>query len=136
MRLPNYKRVLTTDFDQENQDLVEQLGESLNPGIESLYQALNKRLTIGDNFQATENDVILSVFSNGNVRNETFVNIDFGTTVRTVSIGKLENLTTPGIWPTSAPYIFWENTPTGIKVLNVTGLTPGISYKLRLVMYG
>jgi hypothetical protein len=136
MKQPNYKRLITTDFEQDDQALVEQLGESLNPGIESLYQALNKRLTISDNFQATEKDVIVNVMTDGTPRTETFVTTDFTGQVRNVFIGKLENLTLTGSYPTAAPFLFWVNTPTGIQIVNITSLTPGNNYKLRLVMFG
>ena len=136
MKLPSFKRWLKTDFEPEQQELVEQMGESLNTGIELLYQALNKRLTITDNLQATEKDVLVSVFPNGNPRAETFVNTDFGSPVRTVFIGKVENLTVSGVYPTGAPFVSWITTPSGIQIVNISGLIPTNTYRLRLVIFG
>lgn len=137
MRLQNFKRLIKTDFDQEQQSLVEQLGESLNPGIEIVYQALNKRLTIGDNLQASERDVDIRVGANGVPTSSTFTTVDFTPAqVRTVWVGRAENLTNSAIYPTSAPFISFNNTPTGIQITNVTGLAAGYTWRLRILLFG
>lgn len=136
MKLPSFKRLIKTDFPQESQDLVEQLGNSLNTGVELLYQALSKRLTITDNFQASEKDVVLSVGPTGTPRTDTFVNVDFGAAARTVFVGKAENLSFPGTYPTGTPFVSWTNTTNGIQITNVTNLQPANNYRLRLVIFG
>lgn len=136
MKLQSYKRLLKTDFKADDQALVDQLGNSLNSGIEFLYQALNKRLTIGDNLQASERDITLTVDDAGNPTNDSFVNVDFGSTVRTVFVGKAQNLTNSNVYPTSAPFVIWNNTTKGIQIVNVRGLVPGNVFTLRLVIFG
>lgn len=127
---------MTSDYSQDNRKLVEQLGNSLNPGIEHLYQALNKRLTVADNLQGSERDVDIQVDAAGNLKSQTFITVDQGVTVRNVFIGKADNLVNPRGYPTSAPFISWSNTPTGIEILNIKGLLPNQTYRLRLILLG
>ena len=136
MKLQNYRRLLKTDFSQDDQKLIEQIGESVNPGIEILYQALNKRLTIGDNLQATERDVEVRVNASGNPINSTFANSDFNSPVRNVFVGKVENLTNSSVYPTASPFISWSNTTSGIQINNITGLPTGNTFRLRIILFG
>lgn len=136
MKLQGFKRLLKTDFKQDDQDLVDQLGNSLNTGIELLYQALNKRLTVSENLQATERDITLAVDASGKPRADTFATVDFGSQARNVFVGKADNLSFPGTYPLSAPFVSWTNTTSGIQVVNVTGLQPAHNYRIRLVIFG
>ena len=49
MKLPLFRRLFKTDFKQEFQELVDQLSVSINVGIENLYDALNRKLSLRDN---------------------------------------------------------------------------------------
>ena len=136
MKLPTFKRLKSQDYPGEQQSIIEQLSFALNNGIEVLYEALNKKISIKDNLLATEKDVEFRVSSTGLVLNSTFINVDFGQQVRTVFVGKVENLTNPTSYPTSAVFLSWVPTEKGIQILHATGLTAGNSYRIRVVMYG
>ena len=136
MKLPTFKRLKSQDYPGEQQPIVEQLSFALNNGIEVLYEAMNKKLSIKDNFLASERDVELRVGPTGNVLNTVFINVDFGQQVRTVIVGKVENLTNPSSYPSSSPFISWTNTQNGIQILNVTGLTSGNNYRFRVLLFG
>lgn len=136
MRLPNFKRINTVDFPKEDQQLVEKLGESYNVGMDLVYQALSRRLTINDNLQAAERTVELQVDSNGKPKNDVFVNTDLGVPIRNIIVGKAENLTNSTGYPTGAPWITWDNTQNGIQIVNVKNLLASNTYRLRIVMFG
>jgi hypothetical protein len=66
MKLPSFKRLFENDFDSSERNLVAKLALSLNQGIENLYLALSKRISLRDNIQCTVKDVQVTVDSNGN----------------------------------------------------------------------
>lgn len=136
MKLPGFKRLLSNDFPQDQRSLIDKLSFSLNNGIEAIYDALNKKLTFKDNFFATEKDIDIIVDSNGTPKNTTFIGTDFGGQVRNVLVGKAENLTVSSNYPTGSVWISWEGTTNGIQVVNVRGLVPNNSYRLRVLMFG
>lgn len=74
MKLPNFKRLTTNDFEEQDKKFVEQLGFCMNDGFQNLYDALNKKLTIDDNFLGALKDVDVRVDANGTPLVSTFVN--------------------------------------------------------------
>lgn len=136
MKLPTFKRLKSQDYPEEQQSLIEQISFSLNNGIEALFEALNKKLTIKDNLYATERDVELRINSAGYPLAQTFATVDFGGPVRNVFVGKVENLTNPQVFPTSGVHVSWNNTASGIQITNVVGLPPNNTFRLRIVMFG
>ena len=46
MKLPNFRRIIASDYDQKYKDLVETLAVSINQGMDSVYDALNKKITL------------------------------------------------------------------------------------------
>lgn len=137
MKLPSPKRLQKQDFPPEYAALIDALGFSLNNGIDSLYEALNKRLSITDNFLSSVKDVDLIVDSTGKVTSGGVFNLDFQGKVVGLDVIKADNLTNSSIYPTTAPWPSWEVTASnGIKLVNVTGLQPSFTYRLRVIAWG
>ena len=135
MKMPSFRRIITNDYDQESKNLVAQLAVSINNGFDVLYQALSKRLTFGDNFICTEVTVELTVDANGIPTSTTGFKLDTSQTntkVYEVQVRYAENLTNTGTYPTSAPWVSWVQTQTGISIVHVSGLQTGNLYRLLL----
>ena len=132
MKLPNFKRLIKTDFKEEDQPLVNGLASIWNYGIEVLYLALNNRLTLTENLSATIKDVNLRVDANG-VPIVTLI-IPSDTTINDVRIGKIDNLTNSSNTPITAVMVVdWQPVQNGIKINKIVGLTANELYKLRII---
>jgi hypothetical protein len=136
MKLPNFKRLFLEDFDPKDQNLVGKLASIINIGFETIYTALNKKLTISDNLAATERNITVVVDNNGIPKNEVIFSLDTpNSQVKGVFVGKCENLTNSSSYPTSGVFITWVQVQSGIKVLHITGLKPNETYRLYVVAY-
>jgi hypothetical protein len=136
MKLSSYKRIMTSDFKKEEQPLVEKLAGGINDMFDQLVQALNKRLTLSDNFQATIRDVDLVVNAQGNPTSTTSFGLDIsGVPVTGIQVIRAENLTNSAIYPVSQPFISFIQIENTIRVLNVSGLQPNNRYRLRIIAF-
>jgi len=73
MKLGSFKRLMKQDYDSTFQPLVEKLSFSINSAIESLFDALNKKLTLKDNFSATVKTFDVRVDATGAPQAITFI---------------------------------------------------------------
>jgi predicted nucleotidyltransferase len=140
MRLPNFKRLFENDFTDEEKPLVSKLAGSLNQGIENLYLALSKRLTLRDNIQCTIKDIDVIVDSNGKPTTLTTFRLDDSLINQNVSILGCQvlnavNLTNTSNYVYSCPFISWTQISNGIQINHITGLIPGNKYNLRIVAF-
>ena len=112
MKLPNFRRIMDTDYAEEYKGLVRQLAVSINYGFEVLYQALNKRLTLAENIQCTVRDITLKINDNGVPQTDTQMQLDvpnvrvIGTTV--IDVVNNENSSS---YPDSAVFVFYTQNP-------------------------
>jgi hypothetical protein len=134
MKLPSYKRIITQDYEPDDQELIEQLSGNINDSFGLLYSALNKRLTFGDNLSSTIRDVEITVDSNGKPVNDVFFRLDV---LNTPVIGcfciRALNLTNSNVYPTGSPWISFIQSENQIRVLNVTNLQPNNRYSLKII---
>lgn len=127
---------MTTDFKKEEQPLVEKLAGGINDMFDQLVQALNKRLTLADNFQATVKDVDVTVNAQGNPTSATSFSLDVsGVPVTGIQVIRAENLTNSAIYPASQPFISFIQIENSVRILNVTGLQPNNRYRLRVIAF-
>jgi len=136
MILGAFRRLYKNDFKPEDQDLVEKISYPLNTGIESIYEAFNKKISLSDNLLCTIRDVEVTVDSTGKPVNTTSFKLDFTGSVSSIFVGNAQNLTNTSTYPTSAPFISWTQTQTGVTINNVTGLQPNNNYRLRIIAFG
>lgn len=136
MKLPSFKRLFTADFPKEFKQLVDTLSVSLNNGIEVLYQALDRQLTLRENIKSTVKDVTLTVDANGKPKQTATFTLDTGISKLdgciVISAINNTNLTT---YPTSGVFISFTQSTTSVLINNVTGLTPDQSWTLRIVAF-
>lgn len=134
MKLPSYKRIITQDFPAENQQLIEQLGRTVNDAFNLLFSALNNRLTLSDNVSSTIRDVEITVDSAGKPVNDTSFQLNIPNTpvIGCVCI-RATNLANSTIYPTGTPWISFIQNENSIRILNVTNLQPNTRYSLRII---
>lgn len=133
MFLPTFRRIFKSDYDKDDQALVEKLSSPVNSAFEVLYEALNKKLDFTNNFQATEVDIPVTVDSTGTpVGNASFKLIN-SNKVKRLWIGNAQNLTNPGTYVTGAPFASFLQNGASITIVNITGLQPGNTYLLNIL---
>lgn len=136
MKLQNFKRIIKSDYEPDDQDLVEDLSYTINHGFEIVYDALNKKLTFGDNFNSTEKEFQVEVDSTGKPKNTTSFSLDVNTRITGTQVTRADNLTNSNVYPTSMPFITFTQNGTNIIVVNVSGLQANNQYRLRVIAYG
>ena len=112
--------------------LVEQLALSINQGFESLFNALNNKLSFGDNMFATVKDIIVTVNSSGSPKDQTTIKLSSTNGVTQIFVGKAENLTNPKVYPNYGIIISWSQNGDILTVNNIVGLPADNQFRLRL----
>lgn len=135
MKLSNFKRILTTDFDEKDQPLIEKLGRSLNDGVDGLYFALNNKLTFEDNFLASVKDIELTVGATGVPTTRTSILLSNNLPVKGTQVVYAANRSDGSRYPTSAPFISFTQNGTTLFIDNITGLEANYRYVVRFIAY-
>lgn len=130
------KRIVTEDFDKEDQALVSKLAFTLNSFFEQVAQGLNKNLTIEDNLNMEVKDVVLTVDALGIPTTTAAYQSSLRTKVRGHVILTARNLTDSTLYPTGAPFISYVQNEKLVTIQHVTGLQSGNSYRLLILSVG
>ena len=128
------KRIVKEDFSSEDQELVDTLAFPINSGFENITSALNKGLTFDDNFNAQLKEITVTVDGSGTPTTTT----SFKTTLRSNAYGVMciRALAADNSYVTAAPFVSYVEGSSSITIRNITGLTAGIKYTLRLLVIG
>jgi hypothetical protein len=135
MKMSNFKRIISTDYEEKDQKLIEKLGRNLNDGIDSIYFALNKKLTFDDNFLATIKEVEVTVNSSGNPINRTSLLLDTTNIVKGTLIISAVNKTNAAVFPTSTPFVSFTQSGNTLYIDNITGLQANNRYVIRIICF-
>lgn len=139
MKLPSFKRLNTKDYKEEFKDLIDKLSLSLNQGIESLYDAVNKKLTLRDNISCTVKDITVIVDSSGLPTADLIFALGNSLRIDGVSVIRVENKTNPETYPSNGVFATYTQsgdiTTNKITINHITGLTAGNEYSIRIVIY-
>jgi len=136
MKMPSFKRIFDTDFDETYKAMIQTLAVTINNGFEVIYEALNKKISISENIQCTLKDVTFKVDASGNPTTRvSFISDIPNMRVIGTQVIKVVNNTNSSVYPTSGVFISFTETNNGIEINNVTGLTIGNTYTLRIVAY-
>lgn len=136
MKLQSFRRLFKQDFEEQYQKLVDQLSGSLNYGIETLYEALNKNVSLKDNVRCTVKDISVKVDANGNPSESTTFTLDIQGQVIGTQVIYAINTTNSSIYPSGGIFVSYAQTTTGILINNITGLPANQTFTLRIVAYG
>lgn len=135
-RLPSLKRIYKADYPKEFQSLVDNLSLTINNGFDNLYNALNNRLTIRDNFLGSVKDVIVSVDSNGIPTSSTQFTVSSNGAIEGLQVIQAINLTNSIVYPTGGIFISYTQNGNSITINHVTGLPVNNQFSLRIIAYG
>lgn len=128
MRIPGFKRFQAQDFPKKYTDLTVILFNILNPFMEVFTQALTKRLTFDDNFDC----YLVSFDLTAPVTNFKLAN-PRGGIFRGATVDYCVNKNDSSDVLTSAPFVQFTTSGDGqIVITNITGLTTGKSYTIRI----
>ncbi len=134
MRLSSFRRLIETDYPEDYQDLIEQLGIPLNSSFEELYDALNNKLSFRDNLNTTISSFNVVVDSDGKPKNKTSFKLNTNQTVieGLIVINAL-GVTDPTLLPTAGIFISFVKSETSIIVQNIKGLQADKNYNIKVV---
>jgi hypothetical protein len=135
MKLPSFRRLIKSDYEQEYSKLIETLSFSINNGIEVLYQALNKSLTLRDNIACAIKEIEVAVDSNGTPTAKTGFTLDSGNKILGITVLNVINAKNPSILPNSGVFISFVQETKNITIVSVRGLPPNQTFTLTLVAF-
>jgi hypothetical protein len=115
---------------------VDQLAVSLNIGIESLYNALNKNVSLKDNMLCTVKDLTITVDATGKPTTSTQFALDISGQIIGTQVIYAINTTNSASYPTGGIFISFTQTTTGVLINNITGLPANQAFTVRVVAYG
>lgn len=133
MKLPTFRRLFKSDYETDEQKIVEKLSGPLNSGIEVLYEALNNKLDFENNFQATARSIQIEVDSNGIPKGTTIFTLINSNRINGVLVRRVENLTNPGSYPLGAPFITFTQNTDRVTINHITGLIPDNQYLISVL---
>jgi len=136
MLLPSFKRLYKGDYEATYQKLVDQLAVSLNIGLESLYSALSKNVSLKDNIRCTVKDLTITVNASGTPTSSTQFALDIPGQIIGTQVIYAINTTNSAVYPTGGIFISFTQTSTGILISNITGLPANQAFTIRVVAYG
>lgn len=134
-KLKSYKRIITSDFKKEDQELVEQVGDSVNDAFNDVYFTLNGRVELTNNIACTVRLVEVTVGANGVPVNQTTFTLNNTQPVIGCQVIMAINQTNTASYPTGAPFISYTQLDQSLLINHITGLQPNQRYTLRIVAY-
>lgn len=135
MRLPSFRWLLKTDYEEQYDKLIETMSKSLNYGIDALYQALNKQLTLRDNIKCTVKDITLKVDASGIPITRTSFILDLTGKLDGTQVILAINQTNSQVYPSGGIFISFSQNDKIVTITNITGLTPNDVYLIRLIAW-
>lgn len=136
MKLGSFKRLFKTDFDKDDQPLIEKLSFFFNNGIEVLYNLLNGNVSLSDNILCNVKDFSVVVASTGVPTSTINIPLSFSNKVSGVQVMNVTNTTNASAFPTGGVHVTWSQNNKSIFINHITGLITGNSYTIRIVIYG
>jgi hypothetical protein len=133
-KVTNIKRIIKDNFQQKDQELVEALAFSINPFSEQIVAAFDK----GINFDNL-NQELLTFKTRVNAQQVPIVKLDIKTTLKTriqgCTIINVQNITDASLL-TSAPFISYNLSQSGITITQILGIVPNKDYNITVILIG
>lgn len=136
MKVSSFRRLFKGDYPKEEQGLVERMSQTINSGIEVLYNALNKNISMTDNFYGTYKEISYIPTSTGTPEISSGFQIDFNGRVLGLQVIRVENKTSPNTFPTGGVFITFSQEGNQVNINHITGLVAGNTYAIRVFAYG
>ena len=124
-------KIRIEDFDAEDKDLVDKIGQTFNSFSDEVYQLVSGNLDmINLNRQLVEVDV--QIDSLNKLVSQPQIKTTVNGRVRGVNVINSINQVNPYTYPTSTPGVSFTTNTNILTILNVTGLPASSQYKLTL----
>lgn len=135
MKLPSFRRILKTDYSEEYRGLIETLSYSINGGIEVIYQAFNKAISLRDNVACTVKEIDVVVTATGAVKSKTTFSLDTSNRILGITVLNALNTKNPSILPTSGVFVSFTQENKNIIINNIKGLPADQPFTLTVVAF-
>lgn len=129
-KLPSFRRLNRNDFELQYQQLIDQLGTSINNGFDVVYGALNGSLNFTDNFNSTLTTISITVNDQGVPKTKVQFKLKDGqNTLRGLII-----LNVTGADLVGAPYlVFQKGDENIITITKAFGLSSNKTYNITIL---
>lgn len=135
MKLPSFKRIIKSDYEETYQKLIETLSFSINTGIETIYQALNKSISLKDNIACTVKEIDVQVKENGEPTTKISFSLENTNRILGVFVLNAINTKTPSVLPTSGIFVSFYQENKNIIISNIKGLPVNQPFTLTIVAF-
>jgi len=135
MKLPSFRRLIKSDYKEEDQGLIETLSFSINNGIEVLYQTLNKAISLKDNIACTVKEVDVRVDASGVPIGKTRFSLDNTNKILGLFVLNAINVDNPLVLPTAGVFISFTQENKTIIINNIKGLPSNQPFTLTIVAF-
>ena len=134
MKLNNSTQIKSEDYDGEYQELVDQLGETLNPFMQEVVELADDRIDFENRVEVLKS-LEVTVDSTGTpILNNKVATGKSG--IRGIQVIRAYNLTNITGYPTSQPFISYTVLAGGfIRMDNIVGLLADNKYQLNIIIY-
>lgn len=133
MRMPSFRRIFSSDFDDQYKGLLDKLSGTINSGIEALYDALNNKLTFQDNFAATVAEFTVTVDSNGTPTGTSSFKLSNTQKVQGVFVIAAQDTSNTSLYPPGAVFVTGTPSSNSFIINNIRGLTAGREYRIKVI---
>ena len=134
--VPDIKRLRAEDFPEDQQELVSKLAFALNSFMDQTVALLDGNLDSA-NIAREIKDINFTTDGSGAPSS---LPLKITTSLNRKPVGviciKAENLTNTLTYPSGAPWVSWTLSGGVISITNITNLTAGEKWRLRLMIIG
>ncbi len=138
MKIPNFRKLISSDFKEEFTELVDKIGVSLNNGFDLLSEALNKKITLVDNLACTVKDIELEVPtttpSPGLLKTKVTIPLDVIGQVIGVTVLSA-NAANQNVYPSGGVYLHYQQAGKNLSITHAFGLPSGQKFSLKIVAW-
>ena len=135
MKLPSFRRIVKSDYDEENESLIETLSFTLNASMESLFSAFNRSISLKDNVACTVKNITVAVDSSGKPKSSTQFRLDTNARALGITVLNAINNSNPSILPLAGVFVSFSQEGTNIIINNIKGLPSDQQFTLTLVAF-
>ncbi len=135
MKLPGLKRIVVEDFKSDEQQMISKIAFVVNPIIDAILQALNKNLSVTDNFNQSMVSFTVKVDATGTPTLPLNLKYDLRSSCKGIQVINVLNLSNINSIPSYLPFISFEQVSANLlKIKKITGLTANQEYSITIIL--
>lgn len=141
MRLSSWQRIIKTNFEEKYQQMIEILAFNINNAMDSLFDVLNRKVSIKDNIYCVVKDVDVKVDSKGIPKPSVGFSSDLATLIQGLSVINVLNLDNPKNNPPGGININFTQNGNTVNINSISGLYSGSNplsdkFRIKLIAWG